>query len=200
MLFLTQLQFFFHGPDLFWFYGFKILIVGLFLAYTFKGHAGELKGPLDWKAIGIGLAVLAIWITLTGLGPADSKASFNPAVFGSSWQRFPALLLRILGMSLVVPLVEETFWRSFWMRYWTKRDFLSIPAGASNHLAFWLTALAFAFMHSKAEWFAAFLAAIGYGAYLVKTRNMAGTILAHAVTNLGLACYILVTGRWYLWG
>lgn len=200
MLFLTQLQFLFQGTVLFWFYGVKILIVGLFLAYAFKGYFGELKGPFDWKAIATGLAVLAIWIALTGLGPANSKASFNPAVFGSSWQRFPALLLRILGAALVVPAVEEIFWRSFLMRYWTKRDFLSIPAGTASAFAFWLTALAFALMHSRAEWLAAFLAAICYGAYLVKTRNMAGTILAHAVTNLGLACYILATGRWYLWG
>ena len=43
------------------------------------------------------------------------------------------------------------------------------------------------------------LAGIAYNGWMVRTRNLADCILAHAVTNACLAAYVLLAGAWDYW-
>jgi CAAX prenyl protease-like protein len=46
---------------------------------------------------------------------------------------------------------------------------------------------------------AGIMAGVAYNILLYKTRSLAQCVLAHAVTNLALAVYVVVTGNWQFW-
>ncbi len=110
-----------------------------------------------------------------------------------------AIALRIAGACIMAPLLEETVWRSFIMRFMIKEDFLSVPIGTYRFYSFGFTVLTFAAVHPIWQWGASIFAGMAYGLYLVRSKNLKGCILAHAVTNFGLALYIVMTGEWGLW-
>ena len=43
------------------------------------------------------------------------------------------------------------------------------------------------------------MAGIFYNLILYKTKSITNCVLAHAVTNLALALYVLSTGKWQFW-
>lgn len=187
------------GPAIFWFYGAKVALSFLVFAYFFNGHWREIKGRFDVRAVLAGLFVLAVWISSVKLFPAKHEPLFDPTVFDRGPKMIMAILIRIAGASTVIPLIEEVVWRSFLMRSLIKADFLSVPLGTYTAFSFWVTILTFTLAHPAEQWPAAGLAGVVYGLYLVKTKNLQGCILAHAVTNFGLGLYIIVTGDWGLW-
>lgn len=109
-----------------------------------------------------------------------------------------ALTLRILRASLVVPIIEELFWRGWLMRWLIEPDFETVPLGAYSRTAFWGVALLFALEHGP-YWDVGLLAGIVYNWWMLRTKRLSDLILAHAVTNACLCAYILWTGRWEYW-
>lgn len=109
-----------------------------------------------------------------------------------------ALSLRILRAAVVVPIVEELFWRGWLMRWIINPDFEKVPLGKYAHAAFWITAVLFAAEHGS-YWEVGFLAGAVYNWWMVRTKNVNDLILAHAVTNACLAAFVLATGRWEFW-
>jgi uncharacterized protein len=45
----------------------------------------------------------------------------------------------------IAPVVEELFWRAWLMRWLINSDFRKVPLGTYAPLAFWITAILFAF-------------------------------------------------------
>ena len=196
---LSSLPAFQKGTSVFWIYGVRSIVTLLLFIYFFRGHWREIEGRFDWKAVLVGLAVLAVWLAPVFAGRSEQVVLFNPAVFNPKFGRVLAVSARLAGSAIIAPLIEEIVWRSFLMRFLISQDFLSVPLGTYRGVSFWVTVLTFALMHPMWQWGPAIFAGVLYGAYLVKTRNLAGCILAHSVTNLGLGIYIIVTGRWGLW-
>lgn len=164
----------------------------------------ELRAPQraaasDWAlAVALGAAVFALWITL------DS----GWAVTGTPGQGFVPLrgdggvdpwlvALRLFGLVLVVPLMEELFWRSFVMRWIDRREFLSLDPARATPLAFALSSALFALEH--AQWFAGLLAGLAYGWLYMRSRNLWIPILSHGITNGLLGIWILAARDWTLW-
>lgn len=162
------------------------------IAFCFRKHLREISGGFDWRAAAVGLLVLALWLANYHLfyDTADSVPQAQTTFF---------IGIKLLGSSLVIPVVEELFFRSFLMRYLIKNDFLSVPLGSYTPFSFWFTAIAFAAMHPSWQWGAALIAGAAYGLYLIKTKNLIGCIIAHGATNLGIGLYILMTDHWALW-
>jgi len=106
---------------------------------------------------------------------------------------------RVTGACLVVPVMEELLWRSFLMRWLINKDFLGVSLGTYTHISFWITVFCFVSVHRPWEWGVTLVAGILYGAYLVRTKNLVGCVIAHAVTNLGLAVYVVYSGSWFYW-
>jgi len=133
---------------------------------------------------------------LTGWLIGGSRAGFNPTEGASFLDRL-FLIVRLAELVVVVPLAEELFWRSFLARYLIAEDFRNVPEGRFTTSSFVLVTLGFATVHPE------LLAAIGWGALAnlvyMKTKNIWACICMHAVTNGGLAIYIMATGSWYLW-
>lgn len=157
-------------------------------------------------SIGIGIAVFAIWIAPDLLFGYRHFWLFENALSGTATSSLPPalhtdisfLIIRILGSTLLVPVIEELFWRSWLMRWLADPHFLEVPLGTYVPLAFWLTAVLFASEHG-AYWDVGLAAGIIYNWWLIRTHNLADCILAHAVTNAALAAYVLMYGQWQYW-
>jgi len=108
------------------------------------------------------------------------------------------LASRILGSALVVPVIEELFWRGWLMRWLIRTDFLAVPLGSYLPGAFWITAILFASEHGP-YWDVGLAAGVLYNWWMIRTRSLADCILAHAVTNACLAAYVLSAGKWQYW-
>lgn len=180
-------------------YGLKVTVAAIVFWFLFSGHWHEIAGRFDIKAMLLGIAVCVIWIPYCHYFAPDAAATFDPSEL-PAMVAVAAIAVRILGASIVTPLIEETVWRSFIMRFLIKDDFLSVPLGAYTFWSFWGTALSFMIVHPMWQWPVALLAGVAYGYYLVRTKNLKGCIIAHGVTNLGISIYAIATGTWGLWG
>jgi CAAX prenyl protease-like protein len=157
-------------------------------------------GVVAWVAIaqlGLEKKLVQIIPPLATLFP--DRIGFNPfQEIADPIARSAFLAARFFGLALIVPIIEEVFWRGFLMRYLIDdRKWEAVPIGAFSSLSFLIVTILFALVHPE------FLAAIVWGAginlLLVQTRNLWATIVAHGVTNLLLGVYILQSGAWKLW-
>ncbi|MBN2566130.1 MAG: CAAX prenyl protease-related protein, partial [Candidatus Eisenbacteria bacterium] len=122
----------------------------------------------------------------------------NPHAFGVGGPGLWAVIgLRLLGASVVVPVMEELFWRSFLMRVLIGADFERVPLGTYRLFSFAVVALAFGCEHDR--WLVGIAAGLIYGGLLVWRRDLFTCMIAHAVTNLGLGIYVLKTQMWSFW-
>ena len=103
----------------------------------------------------------------------------------------------LLGAVIVVPVMEELFWRSFLMRYLINPDFRSVPMGSFTRFSFFTTAVLFGLEHHRV--IEGIIAGILYNFLLTRQKKLKGVILAHAVTNFGLGIYVIVTESWMFW-
>jgi CAAX prenyl protease-like protein len=181
----------------------KTILVGSLLWFWRRKCAADLSSGLSFSevltAIFCGLLVLVIWVVPEGyLYQLEQKTVFNPHGLGESQIAFIGLItVRLVGASLVVPVMEELFWRSFVMRYLIEPDFRSVPMGAFTWLSFLGVAILFGLEHNRIV--VGIIAGLLYGLLLVYQKKLKGVIVAHGVTNLGLGIYVLVTGNWAFW-
>jgi CAAX prenyl protease-like protein len=157
--------------------------------------------------VGIGIAVFLIWIAPDALFPGwrshwvfqnSITGSLNISLSEAARSDSLVLALRFARAALLVPIIEELFWRGWLMRWLIKPDFERVPLGAYSAGAFWITAVLFAAEHGP-YWEVGLLAGIAYNAWMVKTRSLGDLILAHAITNALLSTYVLATGKWEFW-
>lgn len=162
----------------------------------------------NWAgSLGLGAGVFLIWIMPDLLWPhyresvlfqnsiTGKIASSVPGELRSSWI---VLLFRTLRSMLVVPIVEELFWRGWMMRWIVNPDFEKVPLGTYSASAFWITAVLFASEHGP-YWEVGLIAGIAYNYWMIRTKSLADCILAHAVTNGLLSVYVIVYGQWQYW-
>jgi CAAX prenyl protease-like protein len=105
--------------------------------------------------------------------------------------------IRIFGASIVVPLMEELFWRSYFMRWITNHNFLELDPGKVGIWAFSITAVMFASEHNL--FVAGVLAGIAYNWLYIRSRNLWVPIMAHSVTNGLLGLWVIYTHNWQFW-
>src|SRR5258706_12659531 len=165
-----------------WLTAWRGVIAGLALALYWPSYT-ELRGARDvapgqWLlAIAVGLGVFAAWIHLDRPGIAfDSGPGFDPSAPDG---RVDPLLagLRLFGLALIVPVMEELFWRSFMLRWIDSRDFLAVDPRRASAFAFGATCGLFALEHSL--WLAGLIAGAAYGWLYMRSRNLWVPILSH---------------------
>ena len=184
----------------------RFFLVAAILLIFSRGVLGfRLMNPLG--SILLGVAVFAIWIAPDVVFPGwrahwvfSNIALGQPVSSMSANQKLDGgfLLFRVLTSSLTVPILEELFWRGWLMRWLIDRDFERVPLGTYNTQAFWFVAILFATEHGS-YWEVGLIAGAIYNWWIVRTRNLWDCILAHAVTNLCLAAYVIARGQWQYW-
>ena len=191
------------GIDPRWIYGLTVLIVGALLAWYWREY-GELvaqtwpSGPEIALAAGAGLVVFALWIHLDApwLTLGHPTASFLPldAQGALIW---PLIALRWIGAVLIVPVMEELFWRSFVMRWVQSPQFEAVPPQRVGLKAIVLSTFVFTLAHTL--WLAAVIAGLVYAWLYVRTGKLWVPVIAHAVTNGALGVWVVATGSWAFW-
>ena len=186
-----------------YFYIAKTILVGALLWFWRHKYAADFSSGLSLSelltAIFCGLLVLVIWIVPEQyLFQVGESAGFDPYALGESQAAaFGLIGVRLIGSSLVVPVMEELFWRSFLMRYLVNPNFRSVPMGAFTWFSLLGVAVLFGFEHHRV--IVGIIAGLLYGFLLVFQKNLKGVVIAHGVTNLGLGIYVVVTGNWLFW-
>lgn len=210
---LTLCQGWFGEASRYWFYLAKTL-VGAWLIWEMRPLVGEMRWKLSWEAVLVGVAVFVVWIGLSdgwlvqqnlwvklGLSkpPAEGPKLWNPhAQFGDgSALAWLFVVTRIIGSALVVPPLEEVFYRSFLYRYIARVDFISVPLGQFAWTPFLLTALIFGFAHQ--EWLAGILCGLAYQGLVVWKKRLGDAMSAHAITNFLLGLWVVWQGAWRFW-
>lgn len=157
------------------------------------------RGTAWW--LGIGVLVLLLWIApQEWLGAAPRREGFDPTYFGPSGGAFwTTVALRFARLVIVVPLLEEIFWRGFLLRYLIRDQFLTVPFGSFSWLSFIVVTAGFTTVHLAEDRPAAALTGMLYNLVAYRTRSLSACVLAHAVTNLLLGIYIMRTGQWGFW-
>ncbi|WP_317201431.1 CAAX prenyl protease-related protein [Janthinobacterium sp.] len=188
------------AQDLRWLYAVKIAAVAAVLLAC-RRHYTELR----WRPLGAaalltalftGVVVLVLWISLN----ADwmvigASAGFDPRNNGAiDWLM---VAIRIGGAALVVPVMEELFWRSFLMRWIDTPKFLDLDPARVGVRGFIVTVILFGFEHNL--WLAGIVAGVAYSVLYMRSQNLWSPILAHGVTNGLLGVWIISTGQWTYW-
>jgi CAAX prenyl protease-like protein len=184
----------------YWVYPAQTLLCAVLLARGWRHYA--LRPPRrTFFAIGVGILALLLWIApQQWLGFPARSEGFDPAFFGADgWPYGLNLGLRFLRLVLIVPLVEEIFWRGFLLRYLIREDFTQVPFGTFSWSSFGIVTAGFCFEHSLADWPAAALTGALYNLVAYRTRSLSACVLTHAVTNALLGAYVLRTGQWGFW-
>lgn len=173
----------------------------------FEVHARVAEG------IVVGTVGIVLWIVLCQLKleqwiashiylppflrPSE-RASFNPFVelAGSPWL-YPFIATRFFGLAILVPLIEEVFWRGFLAKWLISEEWEKVPTGEFTGFSFTYVTLLFTLAHP--EWFAAATYAVLINGLLWWRRDLFQCVVAHSVSNFVLGCYVLATASWELW-
>jgi hypothetical protein len=197
------------ASDPFWYpiaYAVKITIVAV-SAWVARASWRDLR-PIPGRAtilaaVGLGLLVAIVWVGLDRVpfpkfGEVGERIAFDPLTIKQTAGRWGFLAVRFLGLVLIVPLIEELFWRSFLMRWVINPDFERVPIGQVNWPAALVTSGLFALAH-PAEWPAAFLTGLAWAGLLYRTKSLFACFISHVVANLALGVYIVTTASWKFW-
>ena len=191
------------GFDTRWLYTLNLLVVGAMLAAWWREY-GELArqnapSAREWAlSIAVGLAVFAAWIHLDApwMQIGEPTAAFVP-VNAQGALNWPLIAVRWVGAALLVPVMEELFWRSFLMRWVQSPQFESVMPQRVGLKAVVLST--FVFMLAHTLWLAAVIAGLAYAWLYVRTGKLWVPIIAHAVTKGVLGVWVVMTGNWAFW-
>jgi CAAX prenyl protease-like protein len=164
------------------------------------------SAPKWMASIALGLVVFVMWIVPDLVVPTwRSHAIFQNDILGKLKTSIPPqeltplmLVLRVIRASLLVPILEELFWRGWLPRWLQDNRFTRVPLGQYTPFAFWATAALFGIEHGP-FWDVGFLCGIIYNWWMKRTRSLGDLVLVHATTNFALSMYIIASQRWTFW-
>ena len=100
-------------------------------------------------------------------------------------------------MTVVVPPLEEVFYRSTIYRYIVQPHFDKIPLGQMHLGAFLGTSALFGLAHN--EWLSGLLCGLLYQWLVIRKNRLGDAITAHAITNFLLGSHVAIRGAWQFW-
>lgn len=186
-------------------YVLKTIIAAALLIY-FRNHYTRIRWNFWWLGVIVGVVGVVQWVGMEKLilhfwpnYPRPSVDIWNPYEhFSSPSLMWSFIIIRWMGASLVVPFMEELFWRDYlWRTVVAPNDFKLAGVGEWDWKAFLFVALLFATVH--VQWMTAIVWGLMIGGLLVYTRSLGACIIAHGVTNFLLGFFVLWTKNWYFW-
>ena len=184
----------------YWIYPAQTILCGALLLWFWREYEFGSAREVVLTSV-LALMVFVVWIAPPQfLGFPPRLDGFNPDRFsGQPALYWSTIGLRFLRLVVVVPLIEEIFFRGFLLRYFVREQFHTVPMGTFSWLSFAVVSIAFALVHKPADWVAALIAGAIYNGVAYRTNSLASCVLAHAITNLLLGIWIMKTGQWGFW-
>jgi len=187
-------------------YPVRVIVLSAIL-FVFSRHVIDLRSSHLLASVILGVAVFVIWIGPDLLIPGYRQHwLFQNAILGRIGTPVAEPVLtapvvlwtRIFRAVVLVPIIEELFWRAWLMRWLISPRFEQIKLGAYAPMAFWITAALFASEHGP-YWDVGLITGVIYNWWMVRTRSLGDCILVHAVTNACLCGYVVATKHWEYW-
>jgi uncharacterized protein len=192
----------------FWFYLAKTLL-GAWLVWLVWEDVAEMRWKFSFAAVAAGVGVFVMWVGLDSVfqwfgfrgapryGGAETGTLWNPVGYFGAGLGWFFVLARIAGSCLLVPLLEEVFFRSWLYRFIAKPDFQSLPLGKFLWMPFLGVSVVFGLEHR--EWLAGILCGLIYQGLVCWKGRLGDAITAHAITNLLLGVWVVWKGAWGFW-
>ena len=154
-----------------------------------------MRSWLEGALIGIGLFPLWVYFS-QDWAVFGARSGFSPLLADGrlSW---PVALVRLAGIALVVPVMEELFWRSLVLRWIEDRDFQHVSPRQVGAKSFIIVTVLFALEHD--HWVGGALAGAAYNWLYMRSGNLWVPILAHVLTNATLGLWVLYSHQWQFW-
>ncbi len=212
-LLLMSLGSFFEGPQhVFWLYAlrtFGALAVSL-VCWKYWPPLGKVH---ILPAIAFGVAVAFMWVKVHELfasqtwypytqilgRDAPAEQQFNCYTqLGTGIALWFFLIVRIGGASIVVPIVEEIFWRGFVLRVlvdWWRFD--RVPLATFTLRSFLICSLLSAAEHPM--WEVGILCWMVYNLLFYWKKSLLFLIVTHGITNFVLYTYVVWSQKWVFW-
>lgn len=203
-----------------WVYPLQTIVTGLLLLWFRKHYRlAPCRGfgvAFAGAAVGIVVWVLPAWWHgwmlahdlgappkwLEWLGVVERCKGFDPTVLSTwpVWEK-AAIVMRFVRMVVVVPLVEELFWRGFLMRYIVAGDrpWQQVPFGIHDWRSYAIVTTLVTITHNPEDYLGAFVWGSLVYFVAVRTRSLAACVVMHAVGNSLLGAYVLTTRSWGFW-
>jgi CAAX prenyl protease-like protein len=187
-------------------YPVRVVVLSVIL-FVFSRNVIDLRSTHLLGSVILGVAVFVIWIGPDLLIPGYRQHwLFQNAILGRISAPVPEQIImspvvlwtRILRAVVLVPIIEELFWRAWLMRWLISPRFEQIKLGAYAPMAFWITAVLFASEHGP-YWDVGLITGVIYNWWMVRTQSLGDCILVHAVTNACLCGYVVATKHWEYW-
>ena len=188
-------------------YPLRVAFLGVII-FVFSRHVLDFRVKSPLLSLGVGVGVFAIWVAPEMIN-ANYRMHwlFNNSITGTistSLDRghredWLVLVSRTIRAAVVVPIIEELFWRAWLMRWLINPNFTAVPLGAWTMSSMLISAVLFASEHGP-YWEVGLIAGFAYNFLMVRTKSLGDCILAHAVTNAILSAYVITSGRWHYWG
>ncbi len=176
------------------------------LLIAFRRSYTKIRWNYWWLGAIMGVVGVVQWVGMEKLllhvaphYPHPQVDPYNPfqAIASPAW-RWAFIAIRLGTASLVVPVMEELFWRDFaWRSIVAPADFQLAQVGEVDWKAILLVSLIFCSVH--VQWMTALVWGLLIAGLLVVTRSLGACIIMHGVTNFLLGLYVLKSGDWYFW-
>jgi CAAX prenyl protease-like protein len=184
-----------------WLYALNLPLVGGLLWLWRREYAELRKRPVLRElalSVAVGLAVFGLWIHLDApwMQIGQATAAFVPmdATGRPDWA---LIAVRWAGAALLVPVMEELFWRGFILRWLEQTAFERVDPRRVGLRAVAISTLLFMLAHTL--WLAAIVAGLAYALLYARTGRLWNAVAAHAVTNGALGAWVVATGNWQFW-
>jgi hypothetical protein len=186
-----------------WLYLPKLAVTGILL-FFYRSHYVEII-PSELRhlrhtllSFATGGFICGLWINMDwNLSFQSAPLGFDPNVIRSEVGRWLLIAAHCVGSTIIVPIMEELFWRSFLLRYLINNDFMQVAVGRLTWFSLIVTTILFGLEHHYV--LAGMMASLMISLVYRKTRSIAQCILCHAVANLCLSIYVLTTAQWRFW-
>ena len=194
-------------------YTLKIALTLLAMVLVWPGYRTFRWHVSPWSVV-VGIVGVGLWVGLcqlrlevrllrplglAGFLEHGQRSAFNPLVELRAMPLWAMtfLAIRLLGLAVVVPVIEEFFLRGFLMRYVISLRWWEWPFGKVTPQAV-LVGTGMPMLMHPGELLAACVWFSLVTWLMVRTRNIWDCVVAHATTNLLLGIYVISSGQWQL--
>lgn len=194
-------------------YALKIALTLLAMWLVWPGYR-TFSWRWSWLSVGLGVVGGGVWIGLCRLQlepkllaplgldsfvDLGQRSAFDPLTEMANqpvWA-YGFLCVRFIGLVFVVAVIEEFFLRGFVMRFVMDPDWWKVPFGQVSTMAMAAGTVVPMATH-PGELLAALVWFSSVTWLMVRTKNIWDCVIAHAITNLVLGCYVVASGDWWL--
>jgi len=187
-----------------WAYPLRFIVAAIVLAY-FWPELKKINWVFGWVGPATGVGVFLVWMTPAWWAHQPAANSLGAALAGlSPAARWAWIGIRVAAAVITVPVAEELAFRGYLARRLISREFDSVSFSSLTAISICLSSVVFGMEHMRSlmDWqhlALGTMAGLAFAAALRWRGRMGDAVIAHAVSNLLLAAWVLGVGDWAQW-